>query len=656
MRRLSAVAFSIALLVAVAPVGAAPLSIADAFKESLVQSLRLSPDGQRLLAYGWNDQVSAAILLDVATMTPKVLRSPIGGSPWTTRWLGKDLIVVAVRGETHVYDTDGKFFRRIGGSFVATLPPGADGHERVLVRGGWGDLDRVDVRTGDSTRIRTAWPNDRARRFLIDREGVPRIVTTYSDDRAMQTHWVRASADAPWQPIEAQLTIDRRWSPATLAPDGRSLTVFSAEGRDTTALFRYSLEEHALKEMLAGHPSEDVGDVDEQVGEDDSDVDEGGERNYVRVVTLGMKPTVHWFDPKWAGVQQAVDAALPGRTNILSGSLRTGRVLVASSSDIDPGTWYLLDLATHALREIESRKPEIDRGAMRPMRVVRYKSFDGLEIPAYLTLPSGARRDLPAIVLVHGGPIVRDRWEWDPVVQLLAARGYAVLQPQFRGSDGFGKAFQLAGYRQWGRAMQDDVTAGAQWLAAQGIAQPQRICIYGGSYGGYAALMGAVRTPELFRCAVSVAGVSDLSLMFTDDSDASRDVYGRLFRRRTIGDPAEDEKLFDEVSPLKGAARVQVPILLAHGELDQRVPIVHSEKMVRALKANGKSVVWMPMPGERHGFARKDSRERFYNALFEFLATNTGLPSAANAGAGSPAPHAGVTSSAPHAATEQVQR
>jgi dipeptidyl aminopeptidase/acylaminoacyl peptidase len=624
-------ALAAATLVATAAAGAEPLTIADAFEPSLVDWMRLSPDGKRLLAIGANEVTSAVILLDVETMTPKVLRSAIGGKPWTMRWLGNDLVAVAVRGETHIYDADGKFLRRIGRQFIATLPPDAQGHERILVHADWGDVERVDVRTGEATRIRTRWPDGGGGRFLVDREGVPRVLTRYNEDRTMQTHWYRASADAPWQPIEAQLTIDRRWSPAALARDGRSLIVFSAEGRDTTAVFRYSLEEHALQEMLAGHPSEDIGSLEEQVGEDDSDADEVADRAYVRVVTLGMRPETHWFEPRWAALQAAVDAALPGRVNFLSGHPDSGRILVLSSGDVDPGTWYLLDLASKALTRIESRKPEIDRTAMRPKQIVRYRSLDGLEIPAYLTLPPGGRRDLPAVVLVHGGPIVRDRWDWDPEVQLLAARGYAVLQPQFRGSSGFGKAFRLAGYREWGRAMQDDVTAGAQWLAAQGIADPRRICIYGGSYGGYAALMALVKTPDLFRCGASLAGVSDLSLMFSDDSDANRDAFGRLFRRRTVGDPDADAKLFDEVSPLQHAGRVQVPVLLAHGDQDERVPIVHSEKMVRALKESGKKVEWIELRGEGHGFRYKKNRQRFYDALFEFLANNTALPAAATA-------------------------
>jgi dipeptidyl aminopeptidase/acylaminoacyl peptidase len=608
----------------------APLTIADAFKPSLVQSMRLSPDGQRVLVFGRNKETTGAVVMDLAEMKPTLLRSSLGGTPWDARWLSKDLVAVAMGDETHVFDTSGKLVRRVSGFFKAALQPDGNGHERVLVQAERSYFDRVDVRTGEATHLPFAWPNDRQGGLLTDRDGVPRVLVTLSDDRAMLTYWYRAAAEVPWQPIESQLRIDLRWRPAALAEDGRSLIVFSSEGRDTAAVFRYSLEEHALKEMMAGHPSEDISSVMDRVGQVADELEdtaaEGSTNEFVRVVTLGMKTTTYWFDPKWDSLQRSVDAALPGKINVLSGNPRAGRVLVTSYADVDPGTWYLLDVATSSLKQIESAKPEIDRNAMAPMQVVRYKSLDGLEIPAYLTLPPGGGRNLPAVVLVHGGPIVRDRWQWQPEVQLLASRGYAVLQPQFRGSAGFGRRFELAGHREWGRSMQDDITAGAEWLAAQGIADARRICIYGASYGGYAALWAAVKTPDLFRCVASFAGVSDLALMFTAKSDTNSDPYGQLAERRLIGDPATDAKLFDEVSPLKGAARFRVPVLLAHGDLDVRVPIVHSEKMMEALKANGKQFEWILLRGEKHGISRDAARERFYGALFDFLARNTAAP------------------------------
>jgi dipeptidyl aminopeptidase/acylaminoacyl peptidase len=228
------------------------------------------------------------------------------------------------------------------------------------------------------------------------------------------------------------------------------------------------------------------------------------------------------------------------------------------------------------------------------------------------------------VVLIHGGPNVRDRWEWNEEVQVLASYGYVVFQPQFRGSSGFGRRFQEAGYLQWGLAMQDDVTDGVNELIARKIADPARICIYGASYGGYAALWGVIKTPTLYQCGVSLAGVSDLEAMLSgsilDDSTAlSREIW-----RARIGDLSKQRAQFAEVSPLKNAARVQVPLLIAHGEQDTRVLISQSKKMVAALEAAGKSVEWMPFPNEGHGLAWAEDRERFYAALLSFLQRNIG--------------------------------
>ncbi|MEO6895209.1 MAG: S9 family peptidase [Caldimonas sp.] len=615
----------VCLLAATDIVEAAPLSIADAFKESPILSMGLSGDGRHLAAFVVNDKSAGILIIDRATMKPKVLRNAGFGYPWLVRWVGKDVLLVAARAQSHLYDGEGNLLRLVDGRFLGSLRPDAEGHERIVVADARDYIERIDVRTGSSTKIPFEWPEGRHVRWLLDRDGVPRIATTANRDFTVLTHWVRASATEPWQQVESQLAVDPRWRPIGLSRDGRSLVVLSAEGRETQAVMRYSLEEHALKEVMAGHPSQDIGDAGLDLDRSNSGTDVG---NFLRVITLGMKTEMHWFDPKWDALQRSVDAALPGRVNWISGTLESGVVLIQSTGDVDPGTWYVLELGSMSLKRVDATKPEIDREAMRPMQIVRYKSLDGREIPAYLTLPATGDRNLPAIVLVHGGPVVRDRWAWNPEVQMLASRGYAVLQPQFRGSSGFGKSFELAGYGQWGRTMQDDVTAGAEWLVAQGIADPRRMCIYGGSYGGYATLWALVKTPRLFRCGASLAGVSDLNLLLTDSSDTNESQLGRLMLHRYVGLSAGDPRL-DEVSPLKNAARIEVPVLLAHGNLDKRVPIAHSEKMVDALRANGKRVEWIYLRGERHGLRYDENRELYYQTLFDFLARNTAPPGAA---------------------------
>jgi len=270
------------------------------------------------------------------------------------------------------------------------------------------------------------------------------------------------------------------------------------------------------------------------------------------------------------------------------------------------------------------------------MEAYRYKADDGLSIPAYLTRPDRPQGAAPLVVMVHGGPWVRDHWEWDDLVQLLAAHGYAVFQPQFRGSSGFGKRFEQAGVDQWGLGMQDDITAGVRDLVDRGIADPARICIYGANYGGYAAMWGLAKTPQLYRCGISFAGVSDLYAMLRDGSDRARSVMYHERMAVELASRLRDRAQLDAVSPLRQVDRIVAPLLIAHGESDQRVPISHSRKMAYALKQADKPVETLYFPREGHGFSKPSSRMRFYSAVLEFLDRHIGDRRAAAAAASKP--------------------
>jgi dipeptidyl aminopeptidase/acylaminoacyl peptidase len=223
------------------------------------------------------------------------------------------------------------------------------------------------------------------------------------------------------------------------------------------------------------------------------------------------------------------------------------------------------------------------------------------------------------VVLIHGGPQARDYWGWNEEVQILSTHGYAVFQPQFRGSTGFGRRFEEAGFGQWGRAMQDDITAGVQQLIAQGIADPARICIVGSSFGGYAALWGLVKTPELYQCGVSFAGVSDIEYMFHDGSDRVKSKTTREWMLSRVGDVRSEPGRFDDVSPLKHADKIRAPVLLMHGELDRRVPISHAEKMKASLGKLGKKVEWLTFEDEGHGIFYIRNELTYYSKLLAFL-------------------------------------
>ncbi|MGZ5157818.1 MAG: alpha/beta hydrolase family protein [Caldimonas sp.] len=604
---------------------AEPLSIGDALSPDGIDSMHLSPDAKHVVAIMHAGRASGVVLSDTDTVAFRFIVEPMGlpQGPTSAFWINDHLLAINGGRGGYTLDIRDKKARSLGGIFLQKVKSDADGHERVLVsrQGDWEHVDRVDVRTGSRTVMNFDMPGDPVR-WVVDRNGVPLVVTTIKDGRwfgdGSVTHWYRGSLDDKWEKLATFPFTKIEWFPAFVMADGKSIAVRSDVDRDTSALFRYNVADHRLEDMLAGHPTQDIEAVRHE-GEGD---------DFEAAVTRGMLPELHWFEPRHAALQRAIDAALPNRLNRFSGVLGKA-VLIYSYGDVDPGRWFLLDIASMTLKFVGASRPRVDPQAMSPTQIVSYRSTDGLVIPAYLTRPAGASAPGPAVLLIHGGPVARDTWAWNAEVQMLASRGYTVLQPQFRGSSGFGKRFREAGYGQWGLAMQDDVTAGARWLIEQGYAVVDRVCIYGGSYGGYAAMWALAKTPRTFRCGISFAGVSDLKHMMSGDSDLNERASGREALKQMIGDP--NQQAFDEVSPLKKAAAIESPLLIAHGDRDARVPISQSEDMVDAMKKNGKTYVWLELRDEGHGIRLERNQQRFFETLFEFLQRNIGSGAAARA-------------------------
>jgi dipeptidyl aminopeptidase/acylaminoacyl peptidase len=254
---------------------------------------------------------------------------------------------------------------------------------------------------------------------------------------------------------------------------------------------------------------------------------------------------------------------------------------------------------------------------------VHYSARDGLDIPAYLTLPKGKEpKNLPLVMLAHGGPWLHGAiWAWSAEPAYLASLGYAVLEPAFRGSTGWGTKLQVAGWKQWGRGMQDDLNDGVDWLVQQGIVDPKRVCIMGASYGGYAVLMGLARDPDRWRCGIEYVGVTDINLLFDVTwSDMANSDYIRYSAKEMIGDPDKEAAMLKAASPLENAAKIKVPVLMAYGGEDRRVPLVHGEKMRDALRAQGTPVEWVVYAEEGHGFLLEKNLYDFYHRVATFLA------------------------------------
>ncbi|HSN19538.1 MAG TPA: prolyl oligopeptidase family serine peptidase, partial [Usitatibacter sp.] len=290
-------------------------------------------------------------------------------------------------------------------------------------------------------------------------------------------------------------------------------------------------------------------------------------------------------------------------------------------------TFYLFEVKKGRIEYLADRSPWIKPREMSPMKAVRYRARDGLEIPAYLTLPKGSGgKDLPLVVVVHGGPWVEgDSWWFDPEVQFLASRGYAVLQPNYRGTTRYGWKHYHSSFGQWGLAMQDDIADGVKWAVAQGIADPKRVCIYGASYGGYAAMMGVAKTPDLFKCGIDYVGVTDLPLLLSATwSDFAWSDYMDYDAKKLVGDVDKDAKRLRDTSPDMLAGQIRAPVLMAYGGADVRVPLEHGTRMKAALDRAGAKYEWMVMDGEGHGFRDPENQKAFYGAVERFLDRNIG--------------------------------
>jgi len=343
----------------------------------------------------------------------------------------------------------------------------------------------------------------------------------------------------------------------------------------------------------------------------------------VRVVTDAQ--TTVWFDAVLKAAQDEADKRLPGHVNQLSCRPCSGpemTVLVRSGSDRDPGQIWVHWPASQRWRMVGAVRPDIDPARMATTDFERIRARDGLEFPVWITRPAGAAAGpRPAVVLVHGGPWVRGRhWQWNADAQFLASRGYMVIEPEFRGSTGYGRRLFQAGWKQWGQAMQDDVADALAWAVKRGDADPARVCIAGASYGGYAALMGLVRHPELYRCGIAWVAVTDPRLLYEwrNDSDVSAET--REFTLPVlVGDPIKDAAMLDAATPVLQAERVRAPLLLAFGGEDRRVPLIHGTRLRDALRAAGRDPLYVVYNDEGHGWLKLQNQIDFAGRVQEFL-------------------------------------
>ena len=391
--------------------------------------------------------------------------------------------------------------------------------------------------------------------------------------------------------------------------DNKALYVSSNRKRDKSALYIFDINTATETDLIFGHDEVDI-----------SWAMYSKKRKVLTGVSIyTSKQEYHFFDNWRENVQKDLEEKLPGVEVRLSDlDDNETMALVRTFNDKTRGAYYLYNTETKELSKLADISPWLDPLKMADMIPISYKSRDGLTINGYLTLPKDSSdKNLPVIVNPHGGPWARNRWGFNSEVQFLANRGYAVLQMNFRGSTGYGRNFKEIGFKQWGKTMQDDVTDGVHWLINEGIADKDRIGIYGGSYGGYATLAGVTFTPELYACGVDYVGPSNIFTLLN-----SLPPYWELYRQmfyEMVGNPEDDKELLEEISPVFHVDKIKAPLFVAQGANDPRVKQAESDQIVEALQSKGIDVQYMLKENEGHGFHNEENRMEFYNAMIVFL-------------------------------------
>ncbi|WP_158218245.1 alpha/beta fold hydrolase [Roseateles puraquae] len=654
----AAIAITLATSLA-APAQAAPPPAELFFKDADIIEAVLSPSGRRLAITSAKGATRVGLV--VIDMGPggqmQRLAQFSDGDVFQVRWVNDERLIFGVtdlsegsgrpQGAPGLFSvaTDGKpmrqWVRRMGKPFISNggddrildwnhfvlrVPapqPGQPNEEVLIAEYGLGEVHTLtplwlNTRTGRTRSVSFDQPRNTVG-WLTDENAEPRVAITMEKGR--RGAWWRAPGSKDWVQLYDADQFKLPFQPVSVDNAG-NLYVTRTEGPHRLhVLTRYDFAAQAPEpKPLVVTPGFDFS------GELLSE----GSRTALGVrVQVDGEATV-WFDDAMKALQQQADRLLPGAVNRIS-CRRCGQpdmvALVRSSSDRDPGR-----LLYYQAKPAEGEKPWTSLGRMRPdvkpeqmatMELARVPARDGLELPVWVTRSPNAKGPLPAVVLVHGGPWIRGgTWRWHPMAQFLASRGYVVIEPEFRGSTGYGDTHFKAGFKQWGQAMQDDVADALRWAQQQGLAS-DKACIAGASYGGYSTLMGLARDGDLYRCGVAWIAVTDLDLLLRGSwwvRDDTTSLARQYALPEMIGDPDKDAALIAAHSPVKLAARIKAPVLLAFGEDDRRVPLAHGKRMREALQAAGNDPVWVTYPGEGHGFAVIKNRVDFAQRLEAFLA------------------------------------
>ena len=471
------------------------------------------------------------------------------------------------------------------------------------------DPYRLNLNTGELTLLAENPGNIQG--WMTDHDGKLRVANAIVDGVNNQILY-RETEDQLFQPV-LTTNFKETVSFAVFTPDNKMVYALTNIGRDKTALVLMDPKTCEEKEVLYMNDKYDI-----------SDLNYSEKKNRLTVVACeGHKDMIrHYFDKDEEEIRKKLEAQLPGyNVGVTSKSKDENIRMIYAGNDRTYGTYYLYNVKENKLTKVADIAPWIKEEEMCAMNPITYTSRDGLTIEGYLTLPKGYTmenaKNLPVVVNPHGGPWIRDSWGYNPEVQFLASRGYAVLQMNFRASTGYGRKFTELGYKQWGQTMQNDITDGVKWLIKEGIADPKRVAIYGASYGGYATLAGVTFTPDLYACAVDYVGVSNLLSFMNTIPPYWKPLLDMM--HEMIGDPETDKEMMEKYSPVFHVDQIKAPLFIAQGANDPRVNKAESDQMVEALKKRGVEVEYMVKENEGHGFYNEENKFDFYRAMEKFL-------------------------------------
>ncbi len=443
--------------------------------------------------------------------------------------------------------------------------------------------------------------------WMTDHNGVVRIAEC--SDGVNTDIYYRPDNKSNFKKI-LSLDFKNSFEPLFFTFDNKNIYASTNVGRDKSVIVEYNPEKRKETRTIYQNSEVDV-----------NNLYYSKKRNVLLSATYYTERLQRVFlDKEIESIFKKIEAKLPKNIEIAltSSNKEENKFIVRTYSDKTLGTYYLYDAKTDHLKKLSDIGPWLRTNEMCDMTPIQYRSRDGLTIHGYLTLPKVAKaKNLPVVVNPHGGPWTRDNWGFNPEVQFLANRGYAVLQMNFRGSTGYGKKFWESSFKQWGLKMQDDISDGVKWLIDQGIADPKRVSIYGGSYGGYAVLAGLTFTPDLYACGVDYVGVSNLFTFMNTIPPYWKPYLDML--HQMVGNPENDKELLARTSPVMHVDKIKVPLLIAQGAKDPRVNIDESNQMVDALRKRGINVPYIVKANEGHGFRNEENRMDFYKNMEKFL-------------------------------------